>query len=501
VTAPQELLANRYRLGSLIAGGGMGQVWRGRDTLLDRPVAVKVLRDQFAADPAFRARFRSEAQHAATLVHPHIAAVFDYGELPAAPGTPPLAYLVMELVEGESLADELRREGSLDVRRTLEVLRQAADGLGAAHAAGVVHRDIKPANLLVTPDGRVKLTDFGIARSTSGVAVTATGQVMGTAHYLSPEQASGRPASPASDVYALGTVGYECLAGRRAFEGESAVQIAVMQIREHPDPLPAGIPPAVRALVERAMAKDPAARFPDGSALRDAVDAVLRGAPTAAGHRTTLLPRTAVLPRTVVPPATAVLPAVPAPGPAAAAPVRRRRRWPLAVLLAALLIAVGGAVVAAALRDGSTSTAAPAPEQTTPPETTVSAPTAPAGVDVVAADLLGRPVREVQAELVARGLRVELRAVETGEVTSGQVTAVAPAGILPADALVQLDYAVPPVPDPAPAPAPAPVDEGDADDGGDGDQGGGNGGGADEEKPGNGNGREGRGRDRDRDGD
>ena len=149
----------------------------------------------------------------------------------------------MELVEGESLADVLRRESRLDAARTLAVLRQAADGLGAAHAAGVVHRDIKPANLLVTPDGRVKLTDFGIARSAASVAITATGQVLGTAHYLSPEQAAGQPASPASDVYALGTVGYECLAGRRAFEGESAVQIAVMQIRDEPDPLPADVPP------------------------------------------------------------------------------------------------------------------------------------------------------------------------------------------------------------------------------------------------------------------
>ncbi|SDE21642.1 serine/threonine protein kinase [Blastococcus fimeti] len=507
MTAPQELIANRYRLGSLIAGGGMGQVWRGRDTLLDRPVAVKVLRDQFAADPAFRARFRSEAQHAATLVHPHIAAVFDYGELPATPARPPLAYLVMELVEGESLADVLRREGSLDVPRTLDVLRQAADGLGAAHAAGVVHRDIKPANLLVGLDGRVKLTDFGIARSTGGVAVTATGQVMGTAHYLSPEQASGRPAGPASDVYALGTVGYECLAGRRAFEGESAVQIAVMQIREHPDPLPAGIPPAVRALVERAMAKDPAARFADGSALRDAVDVVRAGGSATPAPRTTALSRTAVLPRTVAPPATAVLPVVPGPGPApAAAPVprRRRRRWPVAVLLTALLLAVGGAVVATALRDGATSTAAPVSEEPTPSETTAAVPSAPAGVDVVAADLLGRPVGEVQAELVARGLRVELRAVETGDVASGRVIAVAPAGTLPPDALVRLDHAVPPVPAPPPAPDPAPVDEGDQGDGDEG-TGNGNGDGADEERPGNGNGngngREGRDRDRDRDDD
>ena len=482
------LLAGRYRLGSLIAGGGMGQVWRGRDTMLDRPVAVKVLRDQFAGDPTFRARFRAEAQHAATLVHPHIAAVFDYGEVHGAPGTSPVAYLVMELVEGESLADVLRRERRLDASRTLDVLRQAADGLGAAHAAGVVHRDIKPANLLVTPDGRVKLTDFGIARSAASVAITATGQVLGTAHYLSPEQASGQPASPASDVYSLGTVGYECLAGRRAFEGESAVQIAVMQIRDEPHPLPGDVPPEVRALVERAMAKDPAARYPDGAALRDAVDGVRAGQPTAAP-----LARTAVLPAVAAataPAPTAVLTAVPDGGQARP----RRRRWPLAALLAVLLLAGAGAL-ALALRDEPTRGGG---DTTTKQE---AAPTTPAGVDVVAADLVGRPVQEVEDELVGRGLRVERIAVETGEVAAGLVTAVDPTGTLAPGTAVRLSYAVP-VPEPAPAPAPVDDGGGNGDEGnGNGNRGGGNGneggGNGNEGNQGNGNGNGGRGGDED----
>jgi serine/threonine-protein kinase len=475
------LLAGRYRLGSLIAGGGMGQVWRGRDTMLDRPVAVKVLRDQFAGDPTFRARFRAEAQHAATLVHPHIAAVFDYGEVHRAPGTSPVAYLVMELVEGESLADVLRRERRLDASRTLDVLRQAADGLGAAHAAGVVHRDIKPANLLVTPDGRVKLTDFGIARSAASVAITATGQVLGTAHYLSPEQASGQPASPASDVYALGTVGYECLAGRRAFEGESAVQIAVMQIRDQPDPLPDDVPGEVRELIGRAMAKDPATRYPDGAALRDAVDGVGTGTPSAVPPA-----RTAVLPAvtTTPPPATAVLPAV-----AEGAPARpRRRRWPLAALLAVLLLAGVGGALALALRDDTT----PGGGGTTTQEET--APTTPAGVDVVPGDLVGRPVQEVEGELLDRGLRVELVAVETGEVAAGLVTAVDPAGTLARDATVRLSYATapppPPAPAPEPAPAPDPADEDEADeDEADEDERGNGRGNTDREERGNGQGR------------
>lgn len=465
-----DLLADRYELVSLIAGGAMGQVWRGRDTLLDRPVAIKVLRDQYAGDPTFRTRFRAEAKHAAVLTHPHIAAVFDYGELPGFRGAPPTAFLVLELVEGESLAEVLRRERRLSVQRTLDVLRQSADGLAAAHAAGVVHRDIKPANLLVSRDGRVKLTDFGISRSASSVGLTATGQVIGTAHYLSPEQASGQVASPASDVYALGAVAYECLAGRRAFEGESAVQVAVMQIREQPAPLPDDVPPEVRTLVERAMAKDPAVRFRDGSALRDAVDRVLSGVPTAHLGQA----------------ATAVLPAAPASaGSPVARPRRRRPARPVAALLAVLFVAAAVALIAAVLPAGS-SEAAREPVPTT----------APAGIEVPAEAVLGRPVDEVQAELIARGLQVELLPVETGEVPAGQVTAAHPVGVLAPGDLVRLSYAVPPVPAPVPAPAPAPVDTGNGgggrDDGGDGEEGGGEDGGG-EDGGGKGNGGRGNG--------
>ena len=231
-----RLLDDRYELQHLIASGGMGRVWRARDRLLNRPVAVKVLRSEFTGNPAFVARFRGEAQHAAVLHHPNIATVFDYGEADVAGER--LAYLVMELVEGESLSELLHRERRLDVPRTLTILRSTAAALAVAHAAGLVHRDVKPGNVLMARDGTVKITDFGIAWSASSVPLTQTGQVIGTAHYLSPEQAQGAKATPASDVYALGAVAYECLAGRRAFEGENSVQIVVMQIRDHPDPLP-----------------------------------------------------------------------------------------------------------------------------------------------------------------------------------------------------------------------------------------------------------------------
>src|SRR3712207_941592 len=179
----------------------------------------------------------------------------------------------MELVDGSSLSALLARRGRLDAAQTLRIVRQTAAALAVAHAAGVVHRDVKPGNVLVGWDGVVKITDFGIAWSASSVPLTRTGQVVGTAHYLSPEQADGGKAGPASDVYALGAITYECLAGRRPIDGEGAVQIALAQIRDEPDPLPDDVPEPVRTLVARAMVKDPARRFPDGAAFRAAVDA------------------------------------------------------------------------------------------------------------------------------------------------------------------------------------------------------------------------------------
>src|SRR5215217_1475274 len=251
----------------------MGQVWRARDIALHRTVAVKVLRSEYTGDPTFVARFRAEAQHAASLSHPNTAAVFDYGEATAQDGTgETLAYLVMELVGGEPLSTLLAREGRLDTETTLSILRQTGSALGDAHRAGMVHRDVKPGNILVRPDGSVKLTDFGIAWSARSVALTRTGQVIGTPQYLSPEQAEGRLATPASDVYALGLIGYECLTGHPAFDGDNAVTIALKQVRQEPEPLPDELPPDVRELINRSLVKDPAARLPDGAAFAAAVD-------------------------------------------------------------------------------------------------------------------------------------------------------------------------------------------------------------------------------------
>ncbi|WP_369257352.1 serine/threonine-protein kinase [Geodermatophilus amargosae] len=271
------ILAGRYEITEPIATGGMGEVWRARDRVLDRVVAAKVLRSEFTGDPSFVARFRNEARHTAALSHPNIASVYDYGETEAGGPGQTLAFLVMELVEGKPLVTILHEEGHLPVDWTLHVLEQAADGLSAAHAAGVVHRDIKPGNLIVRPDGVVKLTDFGIARTRDATPLTRTGMVVGTAQYLSPEQAQGLETTAASDVYSLGVVGYECLTGGRPFDGTSQVAIALAHINRQPPPLPGDVPPAVRMLIDRALAKDPHDRFADGADFATAIRSVAAG--------------------------------------------------------------------------------------------------------------------------------------------------------------------------------------------------------------------------------
>jgi serine/threonine-protein kinase len=279
---PQTLLDERYLLLRRLAFGGMGEVWEGTDVVLDRAVAVKILRAELADDDAFRRRFRAEARTAGRVPHPGIAAVFDYGETTV--DGRGLAYLVMELVPGEALSAVLAREGALGTDRTLDVVAQTARALQAAHERGVIHRDVKPANLLVTPDGRIKVTDFGIARPDDHEPLTATGQVMGTAHYLAPELARGRAATPASDIYALGVVMYECLAGRRPFEGDDQIGVATAHLAEEPPPLPATIAPEVRALVAAAMEKDPQHRIAAADAFAAAAEALRLRPHTAGGY-------------------------------------------------------------------------------------------------------------------------------------------------------------------------------------------------------------------------
>ncbi|QQS02141.1 MAG: serine/threonine-protein kinase [Austwickia sp.] len=273
---PGSVYGNRYTLIDRIAYGGMGEVWKASDKVLGRTVAIKLLSPNLAEQPGFVERFREEARHTALLGHHNIATVYDYGKEDAAgAGT---SWLVMEYVEGEPLSQIIRREGPQSPRRTAMIIGQCADALQAAHEAGVVHRDVKPANILVRPDGVVKLTDFGIARAKDASPLTRTGEVMGTAQYISPEQAMGKPVTRASDIYSLGVVAYELLTGNRPFDEGAPFATAMAHVHKAPPALPGSVPSAMATVVASCLAKDPAQRPASAAALA----AAMRGGPAAA---------------------------------------------------------------------------------------------------------------------------------------------------------------------------------------------------------------------------
>ena len=249
----------------------MGEVWRGGDQILGRPVAIKMLAAVHADDEQFRARFRAEARYASSLAHPGITRVFDYGEHSPLGGP----YLVMELVDGQPLSEILERYGRLDPYVVLDIVAQAARALDAAHRAGIVHRDIKPGNLLIMADGTTKITDFGIAKANvQDVNLTATGIVMGTALYVSPEQATGQPLTGSSDVYSLGVVAYECLAGDPPFVADQPLAIAIMHKHDPVPPLPNDVPRPVADLVYAMLAKNPEDRPESARHVADRADVI-----------------------------------------------------------------------------------------------------------------------------------------------------------------------------------------------------------------------------------
>ncbi|WP_083532463.1 protein kinase domain-containing protein [Brevibacterium epidermidis] len=265
------LLGNRYKLTSRIAVGGMGEVWKGVDSVLGREVAAKILKDEYLSESTFLARFRAEAQNMGRVSDPGIAGVYDYGDEDGSP------YLVMEYVPGEALSAIIERSAPLSETDTLSIVTQAAQALGAAHKVGVIHRDIKPGNILMTPDFRVKITDFGIARVTDQAPLTKTGQVMGTAQYLAPEQATGKGSGPGSDLYALGIIAYEALAGQRPFTGDSQVAIAIAQVNQQHPPLPDTVSEPLRRFVDCLLEKKPERRPSDAFKVAKAAEALSAG--------------------------------------------------------------------------------------------------------------------------------------------------------------------------------------------------------------------------------
>ena len=387
-----QIYGNRYRLVDRIAIGGMGEVWRAHDEVILRDVAIKILKPEFMGDPGFLERFRVEARHAARVDHEGIADVYDYGEGSGS------AYLVMELVSGDSLARIIEKRIRLSSVEVLSIIEQTARALHAAHEDGLVHRDIKPGNLLITPSGKVKITDFGIARVADQVALTATGQVMGTVQYLAPEQATGKQATPSTDIYSLGIVAYEALTGRRPFTGESQMVIAMAQINDKPPAMDSDIDQRVQDLILSCLAKKPSQR--PGSALdlsnrARALRLQLEGVSPTEVFNQDQTPT--VRTRAIEPD--------PKTEPAEKLPVI----WPWLALIGLLFAAAAGVMIAIVLSmGGQQQNEVPIPtfEPTSTPSETETEPAGPTVV-VLLTDVIGKNVTDASIFLTELGLVVD----------------------------------------------------------------------------------------------
>jgi eukaryotic-like serine/threonine-protein kinase len=372
-TTPQVLLG-RYEVGRLLGAGGMAEVFEGRDRLLARRVAIKVLQAQFARDPSFLIRFKREAQAAASLSHPNIVAVYDTG---TEDGT---HFIVMEYVEGRTLKDVIRAEGPLYPQRAAEICSDVCAALVAAHARGLIHRDIKPGNVMLTPDGKVKVMDFGIARATTSETITQTAAVVGTAQYISPEQAQGQTVDYRSDLYSLGCCLYEMLTGTVPFTGATPVAIAYRHVREDPTPprqLNQDVPPPLEAICMKAMAKLPDNRYQTAAEFQDDLERFRSGQPVLATPLLDAAATTQAISRgAAAPDPTAMLGgtvADRATGYAEPYPEEERRTsvgWIVVSLLALVLVGLAAFFITRAL------TATDNPTVTTAPPTTVAPTTA-----------------------------------------------------------------------------------------------------------------------------
>ncbi|MDO4916884.1 MAG: protein kinase [Rothia sp. (in: high G+C Gram-positive bacteria)] len=462
-------LGGRYDLTERIAVGGMGEVWKARDKVLGRIVAVKILKEEYTGDPGFLERFRAEARHTALLNHPGVANVFDYGEEDGS------AYLVMELVPGEPLSAIIEHERKLDPDRILNFLAQTARALAAAHAQGLVHRDVKPGNLIITPDDRVKVTDFGIARLADQVPLTATGQVMGTAQYLAPEQATGQQATASSDMYSLGIIGYECLAGRRPFTGESQIAIALAQVNDPPPPLNSKVPAPAAALIMCLLSKDPAQRPENATALASAIDAIRRNdipaaikavpplgqfLPDGANTSSTqvMTAPTAVAPaakrfgsskKYTPQPTTAEIPAVaPVQGAGSRAPLQERKKSPwgwVSLILALILVGLIGWWLVAGTKSSAPSNSDSSPSASgtvstvAAPSTSASASEEQQTVNIDPASFEGRQLEDVVNELVGQGFSTKTTGV-TSDKAADTVLSVSPTGAVAVGSTVTVTY-------------------------------------------------------------
>jgi serine/threonine-protein kinase len=419
-----NLYGGRYRLVKRIAIGGMGEVWEAKDDVILRSVAIKILKPEYMGDPGFLERFRTEARLAAKVSHEGIADVYDYGEDSGN------AFLVMELVPGESLATILDREKSLAPNRVLDIVSQTARALNEAHMAGLVHRDIKPGNLLITPNGEVKITDFGIARVADQVSLTATGQVMGTVQYLAPEQATGKPATPSTDVYSLGVVAYEAISGKRPFTGETQMAIALAQINEPPPALSEAIDESIRNLIFDCLQKRPAERVASAFDLAQRADELL-GKPAKGRSNTRVIP---VLPEEVT--ETTLIDVNEESKPALV--------WPWIALIVALIITA--TVLIFAMVTKTEPTPSPSPTQTvtpTPSSTATETPTTPSEVVVLSSEVLGLNKDEVFVALEAKGLLVNLvegTALQTGDPKINTIYEALPLGTMPSGTTINLTF-------------------------------------------------------------